>query len=1680
MTGRRIPLRLHLDSRRQVREHVNVAVRFGLLMPAACRFLFFACAFLAPAHAGTFRDSTFANVSSSRNVTIEDSVFLTARGWVLSKIPSVSRPTNSTSRTRSPDVASGGNNRFSFFWVDSARSAHLYDNVYKREIRVTKTGVDTSSASVLMCFIARPQVNYLHADRGQNSFLVSFIDHNQDTLKAFSDPPVSGLYRVGGAGNTSRASQCAWRGDTFLVAFQKDDSHLMMRRVYMAGNAVAQAARDDTIAVAQEIPPLPQHSMSNPSLAADSQGMFVVQWLCGTTGVTKTHKCVVYNANREKIDSAEFANPVDSLNMLNMYDDAPVISYARSTFGSVGWDPAGILFRSIACTNRITTDTVRIAQGPFVRYPTICTNGRYIAAMWMADSGNGTRIRIEGARDTIKQGYTPFSLPGDQVRFSDSWMASQKVPGKTVFSFPLNCTMDSSGNVAATWPIDSIVHAGIWANRGVKYDSGQLVSRPIRFMDNSNDSACMLPGSFVTGHQLYQPTNNDSVQASIRVGVDSLDQSAWSAWVPAADSLGLAGQTRGPYRFFQYRLSLFRGQDSLATPVVRRCTVRWNSQPSFFPLDSITINSKKTASAVFGTTVSCMSRSDTVSAYFSLRDADTTDTLYTRISGYAQTRDSLDSLFDRPNRSSRIQCLPFTKSDTTYTLVFSARDEKGWQAADKNISVLTHNSIPILHVYAVFDTNHAGHFDTVEIQSIRNFSIPQTDSVVFLYVASDTNDPAPPAYSMLNGVRTDSATQAEKKQVAFMGSLGRPMGDTLLFSFSDPETTITRSAYFRTNHFPRLIDVAADAKTVHGLDTVAVNIGRVVTFSVHALDSDVVYWDHLIYRFKSGSFDTTLDTSVLSFTPRPGDTTLFVKVTDSFGKADSFQLYLKSPWLAIDTVVNRAYSSAKRSLRDSSTLIVGSGAVESVEIPLVNTGNDTLLVTSLRFKGSGAGWLRVIVPGKTDSITYDSIPSGIIDTIVIPPAQTKGLTVRLSVSNLAGDGVVKDTIIIGTNDFSHSFDTLVVNLEYNELPRIVSVSFDFPNDKPYWLAKRSNAPGGGYTFPPHAKIAIRFTEPMDTLSGRNAIRAYSVFDSLLAGAAPPAIEFARSWKNNDSVLFLSARYTAASRYFSGFKPPDGFFIPGDSIRVFISSSLTDLAKTPHGPNNLDVHRSFAKTSAADTMIPLRVDSVKYTIVSVSPQNRDTGTSAATSVVLTFSGPPLPATVDTSRSHNRCLILRSAYFKNEQVDFSSITVNGSQVTFKPLKKFFYGDTVSCYYRGQWVRDSLGYSVDLNKNGIPMSMFDTTATEDDMRWAFVIKNIVHTAVSPPDNATNVSPKTFIQLSFSDSVSAASIDTARRGNRCMTVATSLTKGAPIAFDSVKAAGTAVTYYPALRFFYSDTVFCTYRGLSTIDTQHFSIDLSQKNYLSTRDKVQWRFSIKDIKVASVVPESASSANVIPVITMTFSDPVFSGTFDTDTSARNRSFTLTSQYMSDSALSFKEITVSGDSTQVVVRPKAVFFSNDSIHCSFRGFAKNHRYDTTINIPRDSSPVFGRYDWFFRTQNVGFYTFPNPYKPGIDPRHCGNPSKDPCGIWFTNLHTLKQGTNDLVVKILGMNGNPVYNSQTAGSAIHFKEGDPALKPQWKWDTRNQRGELVASGLYFYVVADIKGSPLTKGKLMIIR
>jgi hypothetical protein len=160
-----------------------------------------------------------------------------------------------------------------------------------------------------------------------------------------------------------------------------------------------------------------------------------------------------------------------------------------------------------------------------------------------------------------------------------------------------------------------------------------------------------------------------------------------------------------------------------------------------------------------------------------------------------------------------------------------------------------------------------------------------------------------------------------------------------------------------------------------------------------------------------------------------------------------------------------------------------------------------------------------------------------------------------------------------------------------------------------------------------------------------------------------------------------------------------------------------------------------------------------------------------------------------------------------------------------------------------------------------------------------------------------------------------------------------------------------------------------------------------------------------------------------------------------------------------------------------VFFSNDSVYCAFTGFSPQFRYATPSNLPGGGETCFSGVAWSFRSANVGFYTYPNPYKPGVDPRHC--PAGGPCGIWFKNLHTLGVDLSEVTVTVFGVSAHPVFDSRTAGIRIAFGPGSGSL-PQWCWTTRNTRGDPVGSGIYLYAIYTAAGSVLRTGKLIIVR
>ncbi|MBN1128470.1 MAG: hypothetical protein JXA71_05755, partial [Chitinispirillaceae bacterium] len=536
--------------------------------------------------------------------------------------------------------------------------------------------------------------------------------------------------------------------------------------------------------------------------------------------------------------------------------------------------------------------------------------------------------------------------------------------------------------------------------------------------------------------------------------------------------------------------------------------------------------------------------------------------------------------------------------------------------------------------------------------------------------------------------------------------------------------------------------------------------------------------------------------------------------------------------------------------------------------------------------------------------------------------------------------------------YAHLFDTITVRLEYNDLPVITEIAPDWDSTRPFTvngLPKRTAYTP--YHFPPHASVRITFSEPIDSASAMRGIVVYSVFDSTAGGSVVP-VRTRQIWNADYTQLKLFAHYAAQSPYFL-VTPSRGLFIPTDSLALVVSTDLRDLASTPSGPNRLDINRDFVRDTIGDTAVHLRVDSVTFCVLAVSPADGDSTVSRTPFIELTFSKPVMDSSVDTALTGNRTLILRSRYNSDGQLPYDSVIVDGNNVRFFPGIRFFYRDSVSCYYRGNTVRDRSGFPVDNTGDGIPGTLFDSLTTIEDLPWHFRIKNIQVVSVTPQSG--------------------------------------------------------------------DTVTTTGRSL----------------------------------------------------VLTFSDPVSIDVFDTSLTG-NRSFQLRSLYSGTNQSTFRSIGFSADSTVVTLIPVYGYFSNDSLQCLFFGFADEYRYGERV-YPGGPENGFSGFAWYFRTGASGFYTYPNPYKPGKDPRHCH--ARGPCGIWFKNIHTLTTGMLDFRIGIYSVKGYPLYDTRKASGLLHF---DPGTEPQWLWDTRNLRGELVASGLYFYVIYDALDRVLVKGKLMIVR
>lgn len=1475
--------------------------------------------------------------TDSNLVATTTGVGLAIERYALVKVFGDSLPASSTVTFYS-DVVGSGKDTFTYYYVDT-----VLGGVYKRNAILGLSAAELGSAQKV-CTINPPKDCYLHVDNGDHGVLCSFIQRGTLFKRYLQINNGNHWANIDSAESYGWlfSGQCHLAADTFLVINTVDMNRVILRKVYSNG---ASLLVTDTVTVASGSA-TQGNSLMNCSVAADGNGTILATAIRGSPNNNKFCYYQFYTSNFTPIAGGMFANKVSD-NKFYYYEDVPVASYGAGKFALVSWDSAGVVLHQLELsglainekTTRILTDTGIIASS-------IAANDNYLVAIARGDFDGNDTVGIEGIRYENQGG----SLVNPEViSFSDPAVT---VDTADIFSTAINSAFDDSGNIALTWRHKTKVQGAVWARKGIRYKKGFYTSPVESLTVAENDSLQFYPVRRTLTDQTYWNT-----QDSIRIGCSAAACSA-APWLSFSDSLLLRNQ-RSTCTFYQYRITLLRRADivadSITTPTLTAVTVPWNFQPTITGIDSVRVGDAVIKPVTMRDTLPIIVRKDSVTVYFAIADNDSPETLVAALSMAAVP--PVKSYVNKPTVHDGFTIIPLSTADTVVTCSVLVRDANGWAAKSKQVFVKTRNSIPRIDLRLAY-LPFSGVADTGAVTNDTTLLLQYEDTIVFYSMISDSND----SEQVRGTIQCDGSPSLVVLDSIFPGVQNRcvlradtvtPV-DTLRVALSvfDQDTLKKITVSIIVNHPPHITTVRIGEDTLRASASRNVVVNESIALKLDVDDTDCSFFDTLTYYYRIGTVFDSIKTNAtavtLSMVPQAGDSTISLRVADLSGRSDTFSFSLHYPWLALDTINNPQYVSGVRALAAGVALIDGSQVNDTIKLPLVNIGRDSMTVTALIFSQKSEGWLTVFIGDDTATLTAAS--SELPNPVVVAPDSTVFITVVFSAKQQVGDKVVHDTLIIVTDDPQHPSNTIPVTFEYNDLPQLVSVVPDFDITKPYKSLRKQMA----YWFPPHAAVTITFSEPMDSLSALEGISCYSALDAAKTGIRRD-IPLNMQWLQGYTKVALSPNYDTISAAF-GLRPPTGLFIPTDSLEFSISTDLHDRANTPHGPNALDIHRWYKRSIPADTTLPFKVDSISFTVASISPEPGTSAVPRQLQVTLEFSSPVYAASVDTARIHNRSLVIRSHYNGGEQLSFQSVISKQNQVVFTVAQKLFYKDRLTCSYSSRWIRDAVGFASDNNADGIDATLFDSLATTDNLQWIYQVKPVVVSSVSPDSTVV---------------------------------------------------------------------------LSDITT--------------------------------------------PVV-IHFSDTLSRSVFDTDTSRHNRSIRVGANRTGWS--SFNRIVFSADSSTITLYPRTNFFSGDSIYAVFTGFNADYRYSSSSNLPDSTGQLFGSYHWHFRSGNVGFYTYPNPYKPGSDPRHCG--SGGPCGIWFKNLHTLGVDVYAVAIVVYNVNAHPVFDTRTVHQRINFARDDSEHQPQWLWDTRSNKGTLVASGLYLYAIYNLDGALLKKGKLVIVR
>lgn len=685
---------------------------------------------------------------------------------------------------------------------------------------------------------------------------------------------------------------------------------------------------------------------------------------------------------------------------------------------------------------------------------------------------------------------------------------------------------------------------------------------------------------------------------------------------------------------------------------------------------------------------------------------------------------------------------------------------------------------------------YGGGVDTLRPASGTLIVIQEGDSLSVKAKYHDGNDDSVTGEWALNGARKGGRAlpTADSLLFKFAPDQANPWIDTLAASVSDPNVRVTSRFPVRANRLPELDSIWHGAykgkdsawkigpfdkvKDFAGDTGLILPAGLPTVVQAALSDPDMPYGDSLAVRWKVWRKGTSAcptgnlacyqaadsaDGEALTRTFAIPEQYLTVRVTDRSGAFRERRLWLEYP--VLDTAGSTDFAASVEALASDIDFIIGSDRHDTtIRAEIRSQGSSPLKVVSVATRKNDRKWMDLKLewltgtPPRPDSAKFQSstavnaLSGG--KTVTLAPGASLAFEFRFLSDSLRGDSVLVDTLLVQTNDFANPVLKIPFRMVYNDLPL---VTLGVPGSPAAGPSGGYNAAGLPRMLPARSNLSLSFSETVRIPDPAQVLRVYSFLDSVknpkgyrdirgtyayvhtrspkqAAGKMPEGNfglpKSAAADSLADQLLFTPA-YDAASDSLK-VKPPPGFFIYGDKLRLRVSNGIVDRAG-----NGLDLRldKRAAAPGSFDTVFQARVDTSIFSVTATDPPDGYAGQKPEDPIRIRFNrrlalAPPRGkdsltrlALGSPKAAESKAVRVTSAFFPGRAYDFQSLTLEDgdSTLVLRTRPRVAARDTVTVTLSGGIV-DTSGVSLDGNGDRIPQWLYDRRDSVDAYAFSF----------------------------------------------------------------------------------------------------------------------------------------------------------------------------------------------------------------------------------------------------------------------------------------------------------------------------------------------------------------------------